>query len=93
VKTFLAILWKLESLCGNKLVPMTTSKRSSLSGLLLAAAGAIAFSGKAIIVKLSYRYGVDAVTIIMLRMLFALPFFIALGIWSEAGGTQHVKTH
>jgi len=83
VKAFLATLWKLESLCGNKLVPMTTSKRSSLSGLLLAAAGAIAFSGKAIIVKLSYRYGVDAVTIIMLRMLFALPFFIALGIWSE----------
>jgi len=62
---------------------MSTAKRSYLSGLLLAAAGAIAFSGKAIIVKLSYRYGVDAVTIIMLRMLFALPFFIALGIWSE----------
>lgn len=62
---------------------MFTPKRSSLSGLLLAAMGAIAFSGKAIIVKLSYRYGVDAVTVIMLRMLFALPFFIALGIWSE----------
>ena len=62
---------------------MTSLKRSSLSGLILAVAGAIAFSGKAIIVKLSYRYGVDAVTIIMLRMLFALPFFIALGIWSE----------
>ena len=67
----------------NKLVLMSTLTRSSLSGLLLAAAGAIAFSGKAIIVKLSYRYGVDAVTIIMLRMLFALPFFIALSIWAE----------
>jgi drug/metabolite transporter (DMT)-like permease len=62
---------------------MSTIKRSSLSGLLLAAAGAIAFSGKAIIVKLSYLYGVDAVTIIMLRMLFAWPFFIALGVWAE----------
>lgn len=62
---------------------MSTSHRTSFSGLLLAVAGAIAFSGKAIIVKLSYRYGVDAVTIIMLRMLFALPFFVALGIWSE----------
>ena len=39
--------------------------------------GAIAFSGKAIIVKLAYRYGVDAVTLIMLRMLFALPLFVA----------------
>ncbi len=34
----------------------------------------MAFSGKAIIVKLSYLYGVDAVTVIMYRMLFALPF-------------------
>jgi hypothetical protein len=38
-------------------------------GLLLASLGAIAFSGKAIIVKLAYRYGVDAVTLIMYRML------------------------
>jgi drug/metabolite transporter (DMT)-like permease len=54
-----------------------------MSGLLLASAGAIAFSGKAIIVKLSYLYGVDAVTVIMYRMLFALPFFIAMGLWAE----------
>ena len=31
---------------------------------MLAAAGSIAFSGKAIIVKLAYRHGVDAVTLI-----------------------------
>ena len=62
---------------------MPHSPRPALSGLLLAAAGAIAFSGKAIIVKLSYQYGVDAVTVIMYRMLFALPFFIAMGLWSE----------
>jgi drug/metabolite transporter (DMT)-like permease len=62
---------------------MPHSQRPALSGLLLAAAGAIAFSGKAIIVKLSYVYGVDAVTVIMYRMLFALPFFIALGLWAE----------
>jgi len=47
--------------------------------------GAIAFSGKAIIVKLAYRYGVDAVTLIMLRMLFALPFFVALAWWAGRG--------
>ena len=62
---------------------MPHSQRPALSGLLLAAAGAIAFSGKAIIVKLSYLYGVDAVTVIMYRMLFALPFFIAMGVWTE----------
>ncbi|MCU0924332.1 MAG: DMT family transporter [Burkholderiaceae bacterium] len=48
-------------------------------------AGAIAFSGKAIIVKLAYRHGVDAVTLIMLRMLFALPFFLALAWWAGRG--------
>jgi len=47
--------------------------------------GAIAFSGKAIIVKLAYRHGVDAVTLIMLRMLFALPFFVALAWWAGRG--------
>ena len=62
---------------------MNSAQRPALSGLLLASAGAIAFSGKAIIVKLSYVYGVDAVTVIMYRMLFALPFFIAMGLWAE----------
>jgi len=55
------------------------------AGLALAIAGSIAFSGKAIIVKLAYRYGVDAVTLIMYRMLFALPLFVALAWWSGRG--------
>src|SRR5277367_1577600 len=54
-------------------------------GLLLATLGAIAFSGKAIIVKLAYRYGVDAVTLIMYRMLFALPMFLILTWWAGQG--------
>jgi drug/metabolite transporter (DMT)-like permease len=51
----------------------------------MAAAGSIAFSGKAIIVKLAYRHGVDAVTLIMYRMLFALPLFVALAWWAGRG--------
>ena len=54
------------------------ARRPPWPGLALALVGSIAFSGKAIIVKLAYRYGVDAVTLIMYRMLFALPLF-ALG--------------
>jgi drug/metabolite transporter (DMT)-like permease len=57
-------------------------------GLALALLGSIAFSGKAIIVKLAYRYGVDAVTLIMLRMLFALPLFVALAWWAGRGKPQ-----
>ena len=48
------------------------ARKNVATGLLLALFGAIAFSGKAIIVKLAYRHGVDAVTLIMYRMLFAL---------------------
>jgi drug/metabolite transporter (DMT)-like permease len=55
------------------------------SGVLIAVAGAMAFSGKAIIVKLAYRYGVDAVTVIMYRMLFALPIFAAMSWWASRG--------
>ena len=55
------------------------------TGLLCAVVGAIAFSGKAIIVKLAYRHGVDAVTLIMYRMLFALPLFLAMAWWSGRG--------
>lgn len=58
-------------------------RRTLLTGLVLAALGAVAFSGKAIIVKLSYRYGVDAVTVIMYRMLFALPLFALLAWWAS----------
>jgi len=59
--------------------------RHRLTGLSLAVLGAIAFSGKAIIVKLAYRYGVDAVTLIMYRMLFALPLFAAMAWWASRG--------
>jgi drug/metabolite transporter (DMT)-like permease len=56
-----------------------------MSGLILALFGSIAFSGKAIIVKLAYRHGVDAVTLIMYRMLFALPFFAVMAWWASRG--------
>jgi drug/metabolite transporter (DMT)-like permease len=64
-------------------VPMPAAR--PWPGILLALGGAIAFSGKAIIVKLAYRHGVDAVTLIMLRMLFALPFFVAIAWWAGRG--------
>ena len=54
-------------------------------GLTLAVLGAVAFSGKAIIVKLAYRHGVDAVTLLMYRMLFALPVFLLMAWWAGRG--------
>jgi drug/metabolite transporter (DMT)-like permease len=63
----------------------TASPSPTWPGLMLALVGAIGFSGKAIIVKLAYRYGVDAVTLIMYRMLFALPLFVGMAWWSGRG--------
>src|SRR5690606_3793814 len=51
-------------------------------GRLYAALGAVLFSGKAIIVKLGYRHGADAVTLLALRMLVAFPFFLLMGAWA-----------
>ncbi len=70
--------------------PPSPSPAARRVGLLLAAGGAIAFSGKAIIVKLAYRYGVDAVTLIMYRMLFALPLFLAMLWWATYRQRQPV---
>src|SRR5690606_39074710 len=50
-------------------------------GFLLAGVGAVLFSAKAIVVKLTYRYGVDALTIIGFRMMLSLPFFAVVGCY------------
>ena len=45
------------------------------TGFLLACLGSVLFSAKAVVAKLTYQYGVDALTVMGFRMLFALPFF------------------
>jgi drug/metabolite transporter (DMT)-like permease len=60
-------------------------------GLLLALVGAIAFSGKAILAKLMYRHGVDAVQVIFWRMAFALPLFLLLAWWAGRGKPAFAK--
>lgn len=49
------------------------------SGMLLAIVAAFGFSFKAIFIKLAYPYGVDAITLLALRMVFALPIFLWVG--------------
>jgi drug/metabolite transporter (DMT)-like permease len=55
------------------------------SGLALAVAGSVMFSAKAIVVKLAYRHGVDAETLLALRMLMSLPFFAVALWWTSRG--------
>lgn len=58
------------------------------AGLLLAATGSILFSGKAIVVKLSYRYGVDTETLLALRMIMAFPLFAFALAWTTRGAPR-----
>ena len=62
------------------------------AGLALAIIGSILFSAKAVIVKLAYRYGVDAATLLTLRMALSLPFFIVALAWSSRG-SQPLEVH
>jgi drug/metabolite transporter (DMT)-like permease len=62
--------------------------RARLTGAALIAVAAIGFSGKAIIVKLAFRHGVDAVTLLALRMVFSAPLFLLLALWAGRGGRQ-----
>ena len=54
-------------------------------GIAFALAGSIGFSGKAILAKLMYQHGVDAVTVVAWRMLIALPMFLLLAAWAGRG--------
>lgn len=49
-------------------------------GALLALLAALGFSLKAIFVKLAYPYGVDAITLLALRMGMSLPVFLWFGL-------------
>lgn len=56
--------------------------RHRTQGLIFAAAGAIAFSGKAVVAKLMYRMGADPFTVVGLRMAMAFPMFLAMAWWA-----------
>jgi drug/metabolite transporter (DMT)-like permease len=64
---------------------LSTSTDHRGLGFAIAALAAILFSFKAILAKWMYRYGVDATTVISLRLLFAGPVFFAIALY------QHFK--
>lgn len=55
--------------------------RQAFIGILMVLVASVAFSSKAIMVKLAYVYPVNASTLIALRMLFSIPFFMGLILW------------
>jgi drug/metabolite transporter (DMT)-like permease len=60
-----------------------------IGGIFLCLFGAICFSTKAIFVKLAYRdTDVDPVTLLALRMIFSLPFFVVSAFVSSKQSTN-----
>ena len=67
----------------------TPHRHYALIGAALAFIASIAFSAKAILVKLAYVYPVDAVTLLTLRMVFSVPFFLVIGVWQAHGSHRN----
>jgi len=68
---------------------MYPSKQNTLlAGFLISFTGAILFSTKAIIIKKAFQAtSVDALTLLTLRMLFSLPFYILSAFWGTRAST------
>ncbi|HEX6735920.1 MAG TPA: DMT family transporter [Azonexus sp.] len=62
-------------------------EKSNALGAGLALLAAFGFSLKAIFIKLAYPYGVDAITLLALRMGFSLPVFLWVGLAREKSAT------
>lgn len=58
-----------------------TSSRYLLIGFFLAIFGTALFSVKSIFIKLAYAEGLDADSVLMLRMAIALPIYLAIMVW------------
>ncbi len=62
--------------------PAVGAKKEVPLGYVFAATGALLFSTKGIIVKLAYGYDVSPETLIALRAVFSLPFYLAIGAFA-----------
>jgi drug/metabolite transporter (DMT)-like permease len=69
----------------------STKTKISLVGFIITFIGAVLFSTKAVIVKKAFAdIKVDAVSLLAVRMLFSLPFYLAIGFY-KTNQQQNVK--
>src|SRR5207248_9553169 len=61
-------------------------------GVAMAIAGVVCFSLRPILIKLAYGYVVDPITLLALRMIFSLPFFLAAAAWVGRDATRNRLT-
>lgn len=53
-------------------------KNKNVTGAMMVLAAAIMFSAKAVFIKLAYKHTVDPITLLTLRMVFAIPFYLGV---------------
>ncbi len=70
-----------------------SANREVFLGVVFALLAAVGFSAKAILVKLAYLDSVDAMTLLALRMIFSVPFFIGVAIWARQHHAEPLNTH
>jgi drug/metabolite transporter (DMT)-like permease len=59
-------------------------KYKTLTGVLIVFAGALCFSAKSVMVKLVLNnYAIDPLSILVLRMVFSFPFFLAAALYTN----------
>jgi len=63
-------------------------RNSYLFAAIITIIGAILFSTKAVVIKLAYQHPIDSLSLLALRMLFSLPFFIGILLFQKKDKQQ-----
>ncbi len=68
---------------------MKNNPQNIVPAILITIAGVILFSSKAVLIKLAYLYDVDSISLLLLRMLFALPFYLFIFLIRRSGWKEN----
>jgi len=63
-------------------LPALPENRQFIAGLLLGVTGSFCFAAKAVFVKMAYHYGITALPLLTLRLIFATPFYL-FALWLD----------
>ena len=69
-------------------IPTEAENRNRLIGVALAAGGAGLFSLKGVVIKLAFAEGMSVTHLLTLRMAFALPVYLAIGVYAYLRAKQ-----
>lgn len=70
---------------------MAKDRTKFLKAILIGLGGVVLFSLKAVLAKLIYTYEIDAVSVLLFRMVFALPFYIAVLLIDQRKNPLEIK--